>query len=226
MQNKPVQFVLGILVVVLVLLLTLTLLQSPGTGDVVAFVEWAHNAHALGIPAGFKANEEMYPPLASIVLLGSVGSANALGVDTIQAIKIGILLFLLLTSIVFWLWTRNFWLTVILHLALLLNSAALGYIDVFFAPSLLLSLWALKEKKLVLFTVFYFIACLTKYQPLTIAPLIGVYLLGVADIQELATNRFQAPGSAGAAAGRRTWICGPIHLWSPADTRKPSKRLH
>jgi hypothetical protein len=183
MQIRAVKFVQAAFVVVLVLLLTLTLLQSPGTGDVVSFVQWAHNAHALGIRAGFKANQEMYPPLASIVLLGSVGSANVLGVDTIQAIKFGILLFLLLTSIVFWLWTRNFWLTVILHLALLLNSAALGYVDVFFAPSLLLSLWALKEKKLLLFMVFYCIACLTKYQPLTIAPLIGVYLLGVADIR-------------------------------------------
>jgi hypothetical protein len=183
MQTKSVKLVHATLVAVLALLVTLTVLQAPGTEDVVGFMKWAGNARILGIRAGFIQNEDRYPPLTSLVLLGSAVSGNALGVDRFVAIKYGILLFLLLTSIVFWLWTRNFWLTVTLHLGLVLNSAAHGYVDVFFAPSLLLSLWALKEKKLVLFTVFYCIACLTKYQPLAIAPLIGVYLLGVAEIR-------------------------------------------
>jgi hypothetical protein len=57
-----------------------------------------------------------------------------------------------------------------------MNSVALGYIDIFVAPSLLLSLWALKERRLTLFAVFYVLAFLTKWQPLILAPFLAVHL--------------------------------------------------
>ncbi len=185
MRLKGVKFVQATLVVILGLLVTLSLVPSPGTGDVDTWQRWAHNADVLGIASGFKANRGDYPPYTSVILLGAVRSSRLLGVGTFGAVKFSIFLFLLLTSFVFWWGTRDFWITVILHLSLLLNSVALGYIDIFFAPSLILSIWAIKERKLILFTIFYSIACLTKWQPIILAPFIGVYILDIKHVTGL-----------------------------------------
>jgi len=182
-QLKGVKFVQATLVVVLVLLVTMSLVHSPGTGDVDTWKRWAHNADALGIASGFKANQGDYPPYTSVILLGAVRISRLLGIGAFGAVKFSVFLFLLLTSLVFWWWTRDFWITVILHLSLLLNSVALGYVDIFFVPSLILSIWAIKEKRLILFTIFYSIACLTKWQPIIIAPFIGVYILDIKHVR-------------------------------------------
>jgi hypothetical protein len=62
---------------------------------------------------------------------------------------------------------------------------ALGYLDIYFAPTLLLALWALKAKKLVAFTVLFSIACLTKWQPLVIAPFLLFHVLEVNTVRDL-----------------------------------------
>jgi Gpi18-like mannosyltransferase len=183
MRLKGVKFVQAAFVVVLVLLVTVSLVPSPGTGDVDTWRRWAHNVDSLGIVSGFKANKGDYPPYTSVILLGAVRIARLLDIGTFGAVKFSIFLFLLLTSLVFWWWTRDFWITVILHLSLLLNSVALGYIDIFFAPSLILSIWALKERKLILLTIFYSIACLTKWQPIIIAPFLGMYILEIKHVR-------------------------------------------
>jgi len=159
-------------------------LNSPGTEDVGSWKRWANNADTYGLVSGFKANGDMYPPFASIILLVALKALSLLGIDVFGAVKISILFSLFLTSFIFWLWTRDFTITVILHLSLLLNSVALGYIDIFIVPSLILSMWALKKHKLTLFTVFFSIACLTKWQPVIIAPFIALYILNIKQIAQ------------------------------------------
>ncbi len=183
MQLKGVRFVHAAFVTLLVLLVTVSFVRSPGTGDVETWERWAHNADTFGIASGFAANRGDYPPYTSVILLGAVRISRLVGVGTFGAVKLSVLLFLLLTSLVFGWWTRNFVLTVILHLSLLLNSVALGYIDIFFAPTLILSIWAIKEQKLALFAIFYSIACLTKWQPIIIAPFIGLYILNIKHVR-------------------------------------------
>lgn len=168
------------LLLLLLLLVTALFLPSPGTFDVTKFwLPWAANADRLGLVKGFAANEAEYPPLTPAILLAAVRGFHSIGASPFQALKLSILLFLLATSLVFWLWTRDFWTAVLLHVSLLLNSVALGYLDVFFAPSLLLSLWALRAGRLLWFTVFFAIACLTKWQPLIVAPFLAVYVLNI-----------------------------------------------
>jgi hypothetical protein len=184
MQLKGVKRIQVALVAILVALVTLTFLGSPGTPDVRIWKKWVTNSESLGVEAGFTADNADYPPYSSVIL-GTAGRVfRSFGVDTFGAVKLAILLFLVLTSVLFWLWTRDLWLTVILHLSLLLNSVALGYIDIFVAPSLLLSMWAIKEKRLALFTVFYSLACLTKWQPIIIAPFLLLYILDVNRLTE------------------------------------------
>ena len=195
MQRKDVKFFQVAFVTLLVGLVTVSLVPSPGTQDVDMWQRWAYNADTLGMASGFEANKDNYPPYSSVILLCALRAARLFRIGTsgdvfvhftsmiFYIVKLSILFFLLLTSLVFWWWTRDFWITVLLHLSLLLSSVALGYIDVFFAPSLLLSMWALKEQKLVLFTAFYSIACLTKWQPIIIAPFLGVYLLNMRHVR-------------------------------------------
>ncbi len=145
MQLKGIKFVREGLITLLVMLVTVSFLHSPGTSDVAVWWHWASNVETLGIAAGFKANKADYPPYSSVILLCAVRAFRLFGIGTFGAIKLSILLFLFLTSFIFWLWTRDFLITIVLHLSLLLNSVALGYIDVFAAPSLILSMWAIKE---------------------------------------------------------------------------------
>lgn len=169
---------------VLVPLVSLIFIKDPGTKDLSNFIQWAHNADNHGIVEGFKLNSERYPPLASVILLGALRFFRLFGIGDFDAIKLSIFLILLLTSVIFWFWTRDILATVILYLSLILNSVALGYIDVYFIPSLILSFWALKERKLVLFTIFFSIACLTKWQPIIIFPFIAIYLLNIRKVEE------------------------------------------
>jgi hypothetical protein len=60
-----------------------------------------------------------------------------------------------------------------------LNSVALGYIDIFFAPTLILAFWMLQGRRLLWFSVFFTISILTKWQPIIIAPFIALYILDI-----------------------------------------------
>jgi hypothetical protein len=97
----------------------------------------------------------------------------------VPSVKLPILVFLLLTTFTIYLWTRSFWLAALSHLSLLLGTVALGYLDAFFAPPLILALWALEQRRLGLFAFSYTIACLIKWQPVIIAPFIAIHLWGL-----------------------------------------------
>jgi len=170
--------------VLLLILTSMIFLNSPGTGDVKYFIAWAKNADTYGLISGFKASAEQYPPFALGILLAALKVSNLFGIGGLVAVKLSILTLLFLTSFLFWLWTRDLALTVILHLSLLLNSVALGYIDIYFAPTLILSLWALKQHKLILFTVLFSISVLTKWQPIIIAPFIALYLINIRQLAQ------------------------------------------
>ena len=171
--------VLHILLVVFALLLALLWFQAPGTTDVPIFLRWAAAAsHSVrGSYAVFSSYG--YPPLGFVILGGAAWMAQALKADLFSGYKLSLLLGLVLTGGLFWLWTRHFYLSLGLFLALLPNSMAYGYTDIYFAVFLVGALWALSKNKLTLFTILYSGACLVKLQPLLLAPFLVVYLLGV-----------------------------------------------
>jgi hypothetical protein len=175
-KNKTLQMIfLG----VIALLAGLIFLESPGTTDVNIWRSWTTNASDLGLVGGFRANRADYPPIASAILLAGYRTFHPAGFTQFETIKLTILVFLLATALIFWIWTRNLIWTLVLYASLLMNSAALGYIDIFFAPSLVLALWMLKERRWGWFSVFYALSCLTKWQPVLIAPFIALYILNI-----------------------------------------------
>ena len=179
MRNTKISSIQTLLLFLLVFLLSLLFLNSHGTSDMEIWLQWADNADNLGVVAGFEANHADYPPITTAILLDAVRLGQVLELPALTAIKLSIILFLCLSSLACWLWTRDVGITLLMHLALLLNSAALAYVDIYFAPTLILALWALKQRRLLLFTLCYSIACLTKWQPLIIAPFILLYILNV-----------------------------------------------
>ena len=159
---------------------TATFLNSRGTTDVLVWERWVANAQRFGIVDGYAANAANYPPLSYLILSGAARILGTLGIAPFDAIKLSLALFLIITSATFWLWTKDVILAAGLHLSLLVSAVALGYLDIFYAPSLLLSLWALRRHRVVPAAVLFTVACLTKPQPLIIAPFIWVYAFAAA----------------------------------------------
>jgi hypothetical protein len=150
------------LVIILLVFVALLPLHSPGTGDVSYWISWIETMERDGFVAGYV---PVYPPMAWVILQGVAFSYHALNIEMFLAIKWSLVFFLLLTSGVFLLWTRDLLLTAFLHLSLILSSVAQGYLDIWLAPTILLAFWALKERKIFLFSVFYTFSCLIKQPP-------------------------------------------------------------
>jgi hypothetical protein len=170
------------LLLALAALVGLLFIQSPGTPDVGAWLSWTNNALTHGLRVGYATNNDVYPPLASVILYCSNQFFSRFNVTNFIAIKLSILFFLWLSTFFCWLWTEDLKIVLVLYFSLLLNSVALGYIDIYFAPSLIVALWMLKERRFVFFSLFYAIACLTKWQPLIIGPFIGVYIMSISNL--------------------------------------------
>ncbi|GAK51720.1 hypothetical protein U14_02965 [Candidatus Moduliflexus flocculans] len=167
----------NISVFILIILITLSFLYSPGTGDMDIWMKWSHNIDNYGIAEGYKINMTDYPPYSSVILFCAVQFCHLFKMEMFTAIKLSIVVLLFLTSLIFWFWNFNINMMILLHFSLFLNSVALGYIDIYFAPMLILSMWALREKRLILFTLCFSIACLIKWQPIIILPFIMSYIV-------------------------------------------------
>jgi hypothetical protein len=173
-----------IFLVLLSLLAGFAFINSPGTNDVQIWSHWMDTARTNGLVAGFSAVTEDYPPLAITIMFLANQILRILHIEDFLSIKLSILFFLLFTTTLFWFWTRNLKVTIILYFALFLNSVLLGYIDIYFTPGLLLSLWMLKERRWLWFSIAFTLTCLTKYQPLMIAPFLFLYLLDIQDVRQ------------------------------------------
>lgn len=89
-----------------------------------------------------------------------------------------------MSSFVFWLYTRSSLFAAILYVSLFMNSVLLAYLDIYFAPSLILSLWALEKNRITLFTLTFMISCLIKWQIFIISPFILLYILNINSVNE------------------------------------------
>jgi hypothetical protein len=158
-------------------------LNSPGTGDVGIQMEWNQTVETKGIIEGFRANNDSvyppYPPLNAVMFYYLGRLSRLSGVDAATGFKISCFSFLILSTAIFFLWTRNGILAVIFELSLVLSSTAHGYTDIHLTPTLLLSLWALQEKRWVSFTLLFAVSCLIKWQPLIIAPVLLIHVLDI-----------------------------------------------
>lgn len=183
-----------VVLIILFALITLSFFYSPGTPDVRLWLKWIQVVDANGPLQSFETGErssvgvesvqEAYPPYISLILFITAQLTHLFSIDYFTALKLSLTLFLFLSSFIFWIWTRDFFITAILHISLMVNSMLLVYVDIFLLPTLMLSLWAIKRRNMITFTVFYTISCLIKWQPIIISPFIFLYILQITKISE------------------------------------------
>jgi hypothetical protein len=81
------------------LLIGLSFTYSPGTGDVEVWEAWINNAAERGLVAGYAANYDTYPPLATAILWAAEQVFQPLGAGTLLNVKFSILFFLILSRL-------------------------------------------------------------------------------------------------------------------------------
>src|SRR5712664_865309 len=152
----------GIGLLLLVNLIGMSVLFSPGTGDVSIWSNWIREISSYGLIGGYAHSGTDYPPFAFILLAAVSRCATAFGVTQFLVLKCSLLLFLFITSACFYWFTRNLILTAALEFALTLNSMGLAYLDIYFAPFLIAGLFFLERGNLNLGFVLFVISCFTK----------------------------------------------------------------
>jgi hypothetical protein len=108
---------------------------------------------------------------------------GTVGLSPFMSLKVALLTFQLISTALILLLSRNYWVAAAFNASLILSSVGLGYQDVWFAPPLIAAFWAFEAKHNVLGTAAFLIACLTKWQPLIVAPFLGVYLLEISNLR-------------------------------------------
>lgn len=170
----------GVLLLVVAVCMSLAAFYAPGyPGDISDWLERIQLATSLGPIEGFQAVRDVYPPLTTCVLWWSGYIANAFNLSPIIGYKICIFIFLQLTTLSFLLLTRNVTLSALLQLTLIPNSLLIAGPDVFFAPTMLMSFWALQQGRTHLFTALFAVTLFIKWIPLIILPFIVAYCLGL-----------------------------------------------
>ena len=170
----------GIGLLLLVNLIALSFFYSPGTGDVSIWRTWIDQMWAFGLVGGFVHSGTDYPPLVLIILATVARCADALSMTVFLVLKGSLFIFLFATAASFYWFSRNLILTAALEFSLILNSVALGYLDIYFAPFLIAAFFCLQRGHLTIGVLLFAISCAIKWQPLLIAPFICIYVMSVA----------------------------------------------
>jgi hypothetical protein len=176
--NRPHWSAIGLLV--LANLIALSFLHSPGTGDVAIWRTWIDQISAFGLAGGFVHSGTDYPPLSLIILATVSRCADVFGTTVFLSLKCSLLIFLITTAASFYWFTRNLILTAALEFSLILNSVALGYLDIYFAPFLIAAFFFLQRGHFTIGMLMFAISCSIKWQPLLIAPFIFIYVMTAA----------------------------------------------
>lgn len=174
---------------------SIALFSSPGTYDVTderrGFLTWMADAVELGPIEGYRANPYDYPP-GSKLLLGAAGSVgDAAGLDRPTSYKLLLLFFQAATALVAFTLTGSLPLAGALWAATSVSAMAHGYLDILFAPFLVVSLVGLARRQPAVAWVFLWLACFIKQQPLLLVPFYVVHLGridGFASLRRLVRN--------------------------------------
>lgn len=177
---NPVYWTPIALLLLVEVLFSLLLLRAPGTGDVPSFwIAWSGTMVKNGLVEGYRLNNTDYPPLSAIMFLGFARAALGASSTIFLGVKVSLVLLLFITTYCVWWWTRDMVLTCLMASSLYISGVALGYVDLYYVPTMILSLWALQQRRLVLFSVFWVLTCQIKWQPIIIAPFLVLHALSI-----------------------------------------------
>lgn len=166
-----------ILLLSLLVVITAVLFRSQGTHDLNTWLTWGRHAYERGIVEAYAMDGNLYPPFAEVLLWISYSLAMLAGIAPVWMIKTSLLAFLLATGVILYRWSNNNLLaTLCWYAALLPSSLGLAYLDIYFAPAFLYSLYCLQKNKITQFALFFVAACLIKFPPVLVAPFLLIYI--------------------------------------------------
>lgn len=156
----------------------LLLVDSPGTTDVPDYwLRWIGLMRQHGIVQGYAVAGSDYLPGTFTLLAAIDRAAAAWHCDLALLLKCVIACAALLGVTVYFCWRKNMVYATALLGALLINSAAHGYLDSFYLPAILGMAWALAERRNFVAGLFLGLALCFKWQPLLVAPFVFAYVL-------------------------------------------------
>jgi uncharacterized membrane protein len=179
------------LLLLLGLLIGIAFLNSPGTSDRGRWLLYMGLAHERGITETYHIaaidgvgdqptdRQTDYPPLGIVALWLLARFAHPLGLSDFDALKLSLVLFTLGCAGMVAVWQGK-WrphLGIAAFLVLALGALLQAYIDVYFAFVLLVAFYCLERGRLATGTMLFALACLIKWQPIILAPLVLLYVI-------------------------------------------------
>ncbi len=182
MNRLSLDRALGAMLLALTVILSIMMIRSPGTIDVPLFLDWTEVVYQDGLIAGYTKVIDHYradyPPLSYAILYCARAFGEAMGMPPLLSFKVSLLAFQLISAVLILMLSGSCWIAAAFNASLLLSGVGLGYMDVYLAPSLIAAFWAFRWRRNVSGAAFFLIACLTKWQPLIVAPFVAIHLLG------------------------------------------------
>ncbi len=192
-NNTDNSFIANFILVLFLAAFPVILLKTNGTEDLWTFTNWMMNVLQVSIQEGYALNKGDYPPLYIYTLLPFTFLLDEATRPLVTlCIKLAIFCFFYLSAIVFYRITRDKFLTLLWYFTFALHALFLKYIDINYAPFLLVGLWALKNKHYTIFALCYTVCCLIKWPPLIIGPFLALYIFHQSKLE---TGRFLSPVS-------------------------------
>jgi hypothetical protein len=190
MNRIPLDRALGPIALALTVILSIMMIRSPGTPDVsLYFLNWTEVVYQNGLIAGYSmiinGLHADYPPLSYALLYCARALGDAIGISALLSFKVSLLTFQLISAFLVLILSGSYWIAAAFNASLILSGVGLGYMDVYVAPSLIAAFWAFRWRRNVSGLAFFLIACLTKWQPLIVAPFVAIYLLGISNIRSI-----------------------------------------
>ncbi|MBI5715311.1 MAG: hypothetical protein HZC38_18090 [Chloroflexi bacterium] len=129
--NEQTDRVFSIFLFVFGLLVALLLINATGTGDFALWLKWMKTLHVEGLVSSYEMFNADYPPLTHSILFAVDRLSYLLNMEPGIALKLSLWVSLALTSCIFAWRAKSISLATILMFCLMLNSVALGYLDIY-----------------------------------------------------------------------------------------------
>jgi hypothetical protein len=166
----------SLLALAMMALLAIIFLPTTGTSDICDWLDWGRNVYENGLVKGYVINHHEHPPYFSVILYVAFALAKFVGLAPFYGLKILFLLFLCVSVGILYIWSnRNAALTLIFFVPLAYSCLALSYMDIFFTPFFLASVYFLSKEKLLPAAIFFACASMVKYPVLIVAPFFLAY---------------------------------------------------
>jgi hypothetical protein len=150
--------------------LIVAFVNSPGTYDVFACIQWIKGMGNAGPLAGYRALLANYPPLSVLVMWVSLHGGKAAGLSELLSYKAGVAVFTVAGCGLAWWRTRSAEQALLLLLLVAPFGLVLGYYDVVYLPFLQGALYAADCESWGLAGLLLAIAGMIKWQPIILAP--------------------------------------------------------